>query len=118
LAPEAEQKLTGADSYERRGRFVEGLAGRMLEAVARGEGVRESDVIALASAVLTAQEVKLAMSVFADDRPRALTDAIELARLVRERTATVQPQGSGASVQRAPARSGRGNYPRVRRVTR
>lgn len=94
---------------------MEGLAARMLESVARGEGVRESDIIALASAVLTAPEIKLAVSVFADDRPHALADAIELARLVRERTATLKRQASVVAEQRLPRRSGRGNYPRVRR---
>ena len=93
-----------------------GLASKLLESVAKGEGIRERDVIALASAVLTDPELKLALSVFADNRPNALADAIELARLVRERTRSLIPPPTVAAVRGRPEGSGRGNYARVRRV--
>jgi len=118
LAPEAGQNAATPDTYERRGRFVGGSASTLLESVARGEGIRERVVICLASAVLTDPEVKLALSLVADDRPHALADAIELARLVRERTASLMLPDTEAAVRQRPPGSGRGNYSRVRRVTR
>ena len=62
MAPEAEHKNEIADTSERSRRFVGGLAAKLLESVARGEGIRESDIIALASAVLTEPEIKLAVA--------------------------------------------------------
>jgi hypothetical protein len=40
------------------------LAAKLLEAVARGEGIRERDIVTIASAVLTDPEIKLAVRVF------------------------------------------------------
>ena len=118
MAPEAGKNAVTSDAYEIRGRFVGGLASKLLESAAKGAGVRERDIVLLASAVLTDPEIKLALSVVADDRPNALADAIELARLVRERTRPLMPPATVAAVRGRPEGSGRGNYARVRRVVR
>ena len=69
------------DTYEARGRFVEGLARRLLETVAEGKPVRARDAVKLASTIVSRPDVQLAELVL-EGGPHQISRALELAGMV------------------------------------